>query len=230
MRLDYLIAHTIGLSRKQAKKAIVDGQITIEGISKIKSNTQIQAEHSVYFNGLQISMPHPRYYMLHKPAEYICSTQDPHHESVLTLFDYDDSLDLHIVGRLDLDSTGLLLLTNDGQWSHKITSPKKQCCKIYLVHLADPITQSAIIQLQTGIQLKGETKATLPATVDIIDSFTIQISITEGRYHQVKRMLVAVNNHVKSLHRLQVGKIKLDSELAIGQYRPLTEAEINSIR
>ena len=230
MRLDYLIAHTTGLSRKQAKKAIADGQITVEGISRVKGNTQISHQHTALFNGQRLNIPRPRYLMLHKPAGYICSTQDPQHESVLNLIDFDDRVDLHIVGRLDLDTTGLLLLTSDGQWSHRVASPQKKCAKIYQALLANPITTTAIQQLQSGVKLKGDTKQTLPAVVKTINKYTIQLAIIEGRYHQVKRMLAAVDNHVLSLHRIQVGDIQLDDRLAAGEYRPLTPAEIESIR
>lgn len=228
MRLDYLISHTTGLSRKQAKKAIAGGQVTVDGDLVIRVNTQITNENKAYLNGQELRIPGNSYFMLHKPAGYVCSTDDPRHQSVLHLIEIKDRLDLHIVGRLDLDTTGLLLLTSDGQWSHRISSPNKKCAKTYEAYLSNPITMKAIDQLTLGIMLKGEAKKTLPAIVKTINDHTIHLTLNEGRYHQVKRMLAAVDNHVLSLHRLQVGDIQLDENLVPGNYRPLTNAEINS--
>ncbi|MBL4793958.1 MAG: pseudouridine synthase [Pseudomonadales bacterium] len=194
----------------------------------MKANTQITDKHVVRFNGQTLHIPQPSYFMLHKPVNYVCSTDDPQHRSVMNLISRSDQLELHIVGRLDLDATGLLLLTSDGQWSHKVTSPQKQCAKTYQVHLDKPISKEAIDQLETGLLLKGESKITHPAQAEAVNELTINLTITEGRYHQVKRMLAAVGNHVVSLHRTRVGAITLDDTLTLGSYRSLTADEIAS--
>jgi 16S rRNA pseudouridine516 synthase len=157
----------------------------------------------------------------------VCSTADGEHQTVLDLLFTSNRESLHIVGRLDLDTTGLLLITDDGQWSHRITSPKHQHAKIYHATLTDDISDEAIKRLETGLTLKGEDKPTLPAEVERLDSKTILLTLYEGKYHQVKRMLAAVGNHVERLHREQIGKIILDDGLKAGEWRELSADEIN---
>jgi len=134
---------------------------------------------------------------------------------------------LHIAGRLDIDTTGLVLITDDGQWSHRITSPKHQHEKTYLIDLDTPITENQIRILTEGVQLKDEKKRSLPAKIEVITELQIKMTITEGKYHQVKRMMAAVGNHVVKLHRQQIGNIELDADLKPGEWRKLTEGEID---
>lgn len=134
---------------------------------------------------------------------------------------------LHSAGRLDLDTTGLVLLTDDGQWSHRITSPKHHCQKVYLVEVARPLTEDLIVTFNQGIKLNNEKALTKSAKLEILDKFHARLTINEGKYHQVKRMFAAVNNHVIALHREQIGNLKLD--VLEGEYRPLTAEEVNSI-
>ena len=134
--------------------------------------------------------------------------------------------DFHIAGRLDIDTTGLVLITNDGDWSHKITSPKKNKFKTYLVETQEPITDDALQQLRDGVQLHNEKDLTRPAIAERLGNYGLRLSISEGKYHQVKRMLAAVDNKVVELHREQIAGIKLGEDLAAGEYRPLTAAEI----
>jgi 16S rRNA pseudouridine516 synthase len=136
---------------------------------------------------------------------------------------------LHIAGRLDVDTTGLVLITSDGQWSHKITSPKKDCGKRYLVELAEPIDDSLIQVFADGVELRNEDELTKPALLDIIDSTHVRLTISEGKYHQVKRMFAAVGNRVVNLHREAVGDIELNTDLAAGEWRFLTDAEMKSV-
>jgi 16S rRNA pseudouridine516 synthase len=133
---------------------------------------------------------------------------------------------LHAAGRLDLDTTGLVLLTDDGKWSHRITSPKHHCKKVYVVTVEQPLCIELIDIFKNGIQLKNEKSLTKPAKLNIIDDFHAELTISEGRYHQVKRMFAAVNNHVVQLHRKQIGKVTVD--IPEGEYRPLTQTEIES--
>ncbi len=176
-------------------------------------------------------MIQPRYFMLHKPAGYICANRDGHHPVALDLIHEQRRDSLQIVGRLDIDTTGLVLLTDDGQWNHRITAPASQCAKSYCVELAQPITDSAAKQLCDGVQLEGEKKLTKPAQLAVIDTEgrQVRLVIQEGKYHQVKRMLAAVGNHVVSLHRESVGNVVLDAALVAGDYRALTAAEVASI-
>jgi 16S rRNA pseudouridine516 synthase len=163
--------------------------------------------------------------MLNKPADFICSTTDESHPSVLRLLDIEKPQNLHIAGRLDVDTTGLVLITDDGQWSHAITSPKKECGKRYRAELADPIDESAVKQFAEGIQLRNETVLTRPAKLEIISPHEVVVTLHEGKYHQVKRMFAALGNKVVELHREAVGHIELDDELEPGEWRYLTDEE-----
>ena len=137
---------------------------------------------------------------------------------------------MHIAGRLDIDTTGLVLITTDGQWSHKITSPKKDCGKCYLVTLTDELDASLVETFAQGVELRNEDGLTKPAVLEIIDSHHARLTITEGKYHQVKRMFAAVGNKVVGLHRESVGKIVLDDDLAPGEWRYLTDEEVASVK
>jgi 16S rRNA pseudouridine516 synthase len=164
--------------------------------------------------------------MLHKPADYVCSTDDPLHPTVLALLDMADRRDLHTAGRLDLDATGLVLVTDDGAWSHRVTSPRHPRPKVYRVELAEPLTEAAAEQLRTGVHLHGERRPTRPAQVEALSERQVQLTIEEGRYHQVKRMFAAVGNRVLTLHRERIGCVALDPGLAPGEWRPLTAEEV----
>lgn len=132
-------------------------------------------------------------------------------------------------GRLDKDTTGLLLLTSDGQWSHSVTSPRRECRKSYRVWLAEAIPDEACRALEKGVMLNGDNTMTRPAEVQVHDDKIIDLTISEGRYHQIKRMLAAVGNRVEALHRFRIGNIKLDEALAPGEFRALTPQEIRSV-
>ena len=229
MRLDFYLANSSGLSRSDAKRQISQGAVTVDGVPCRKAATHISPDQRVCWQGEPVHLPGDRYIMLNKPAGVVSSTGDPDHLTALHLLPPEERAGLHIVGRLDMDTTGLLLLTTDGQWSHRITSPRTGCPKVYRVELAEPLSHESRDQLETGVQLKDESRPTSPARIRHIDPGIIDLTITEGRYHQVKRMLAAVGNHVTRLHRLQIGGIRLDTALAPGEFRHLTEAEINSV-
>ncbi len=188
---------------------------------------------SVTLDGQSIEPPGPRYFMLHKPAGYVSATLDAAHPTALELLRGEPRyLDLQIAGRLDRDTTGLLLLTDDGDWNHRLTSPARQCEKVYRVQLRDPLSPQAIAQLETGILLRGEQRPTRPARVAITaqtDRRQVLLTILEGKYHQVKRMFAATGNLVLGLHRESIGGITLDPSLGPGEYRPLSAAEVQSI-
>lgn len=184
----------------------------------------------VRLEGQSISIVGERYVMMNKPVDTICSTIDEQYPSVLSLMDIEKVDTLHIAGRLDADTTGLVLITSDGQWSHKITSPKKDCGKRYLVELADPIDNSLVSVFANGIELRNEEGLTKPALLDIITPTQVRLTISEGKYHQVKRMFAAVGNKVVNLHREAVGSIELDADLAPGEWRYLTDDEVSSVK
>jgi 16S rRNA pseudouridine516 synthase len=228
MRLDKFIGNNTEFSRTQIHIAIKQGLIFINDNLVVKTNAQIKVGDKVVFDGNQIEERQPRYLMLHKPVGYVSANSDSEHPTVLDLIDLPFKQELQIVGRLDLDTTGLILLTDDGQWNHKITSPKHLHTKSYLVTTANAIEESAKALFAEGILLKGENKPTLSAELTILSSHQARLSICEGKYHQVKRMFAAIGNHVVSLHRERIGTISLDADLPPGKYRPLTRDEIAS--
>ena len=226
MRLDKFISNSTAFTRSQTGKLIRKGNITVNGSVIKQAAYKVLADDEVQYMGIRINKSKKRYIMLHKPKNVVCATKDGKHQTVLNLLMISNIKRLHIAGRLDIDTTGLVLITDDGQWSHRITSPKHKQAKVYRVSLSDDISDEAIKQLETGIILKGEEKKTLPAEVEVLDNKTILLTLHEGKYHQVKRMLAAVGNHVEQLHRQQIGHIILDPKLKEGAWRELTEEEI----
>lgn len=229
MRLDKFIAQATELSRNDAKKAMKARRITVNDEVAIDPARHINNTDTVLLDEQELGQAGPRYFMLHKPAGYVCATRDSEHPTVLDLLDEPRKEELQIAGRLDIDTTGLVLLTDDGQWNHKVTSPKHHCLKTYYACLADALIETAEVQLQQGVMLDGETKPTKPAVLERLYSNEVRLTISEGKYHQVKRMFAALGNRVLELHRESVGAILLDPELESGAYRPLTEAEVHSI-
>ena len=231
VRLDQFIANSSDLSRKDAKRAIGQKRVSVDGKITTSPNVKIPDTSRVTLDGKPLSLPSELYLMLHKPSGYLSATRDAEHPTVVDLLPAELArrAGLHIAGRLDLDTTGLLLLTTDGQWSHRITSPRHDCRKVYRVSLDQPLETEAQQQLEEGLMLDGEDKATLPARVNKLEDRLIELTIGEGRYHQVKRMMAAVGNHVARLHRQQVGAITLDPGLEPGQFRALTREEIESV-
>ncbi|MDX1802825.1 MAG: pseudouridine synthase [Alcanivorax sp.] len=229
MRLDYFLAHSTGLSRKEVKQRIGRGAVVVEGEPRPRANTRLTPGQGVWLEGEPVQLPGHRYLMLYKPAGVVCSTGDPDHRTVLDLLPGDQRAGLHAAGRLDLDTTGLVLLTSDGQWSHRLTAPGKRCAKRYRVDCADPVSEADLKLLRDGVQLRGEPRPTLPAGAEQLGERRLRLTLYEGRYHQVKRMLAALGNKVVGLHREQIGDIVLDASLAPGQYRPLTDHEVASI-
>jgi len=229
MRLDKFITACTEFSRSQAKKLISKGDVTVDGVFIRDPSLKLSDQSKVSLFGRRILLSGARYIMLHKPIETVCTSINDDSRSVLGLLGIDKPEALHIAGRLDIDTTGLVLITDDGAWSHRITSPKKKCGKRYRVGLADAVQEGAEVQFKQGIQLKDEAKLTRPAELEIISSNEVLLTIHEGKYHQVKRMFAALSNRVVSLHREKVGSIQLDETLEEGEWRYLTEAEINSV-
>jgi len=229
MRLDQHIANSSELSRKDARRVIMGGRVSVNGVRCKSARAHVGERDEIMLDDRLLTLPGDLYLMMNKPVGVISATTDSSQPTALDLLPADLSRHVHIAGRLDKDTTGLLLLTSDGQWSHLVTSPRRDCPKTYRVQLAEPLAPEARGQLEHGILLKDASKPTLPAKVTMRSQKEIDLTISEGRYHQVKRMLAAVGNHVEGLHRLQIGAIALDPALAPGQYRRLTEEEINSV-
>jgi len=229
MRLDKFICDCTGLTRTQAGKSIRQGLVSINGKLVKQAARQVSVTDQVTLDDEPLQLIGPRYIMLHKPAGYVCANDDPEHPIVFTLLDEPLVERLHTVGRLDLDTTGLLLLTDDGQWSHRLTSPKHHVAKTYRVWTADPIPADAIAQFAAGVMLRGEKEPTKPAELELVSDNEALLTIHEGRYHQVKRMFAAIGNKVERLHRERIGALQLPADLAEGEYRSLSERELQTL-
>lgn len=231
-RLDFLIARLTGLTRKQAKQCIRAGRVRVEGMDdrQLGGQTRIGIEDAVYLDDELLERESgERYFMLNKPAGVVSATRDDYDPTVLDLLDPEDRRGLHPVGRLDKDTTGLLLLTTDGEWSHRITSPRHACPKVYRVDVAEPLEDETLERLETGIVLRGDNKASYAQHIERVSPTRILMTLNQGRYHQIKRMIGAVGNRVTGLHRERIGGLELDDTLSEGGYRPLTLDEINSV-
>ena len=229
MRLDKFIAEQTGLTRSQAVKALKSGVVSVNEEIEKSGARKVSAEDTIRYEGELLEwLEGGQYFMLYKPQGYVCSHDDGEYPTVFQFFDYPLMNKLHTAGRLDVDTTGLVLLTDDGQWSHRITSPKHHCEKTYLVTLADPVEAFYAQQLAEGILLRGEKEPCFPAKMEILDDYNVNLTISEGRYHQVKRMFAALGNKVEALHRWRIGDIVLDESLEEGEYRALSDKEIGS--
>jgi 16S rRNA pseudouridine516 synthase len=228
MRLDKFICRSTELSRNEARQFIHSGAITVNAEVVLAEAFQVHENNDVMLDGQQLSARDSRYLMLHKPAGTVCSNIDEAYPSVFNLVDigYVDSL--HVVGRLDANTSGLVLMTDDGRWSFEIIRPDRKCEKVYRVGLRDPVSNDAAMKFSMGIQLQGEDQLTLPAKLEILSQREVLLTITEGKYHQVKRMFAAIGNRVLSLHREKIGDVYLDLELS--QWRYLTVDEVGSFK
>ncbi len=226
MRLDRFLSEATGMSRKEATKVLLRDKITVNGVIQKKRAFQVPAGAEVIWNEIRLELSGLTYLMMHKPLDCVCANDDAIHSTVFSYLDVPNPDKLHTVGRLDLDTSGLLLITDDGKWSHRITSPKQQCPKIYHAWLAEPLGATDISAFAEGLQLHGEATLTAPAVLEIINEREALVHVHEGRYHQVRRMFAAVGNKVEKLHREQVGALKLDADLAPGESRALTAAEV----
>ncbi|WHQ76603.1 16S rRNA pseudouridine(516) synthase RsuA [Pantoea sp. Lij88] len=230
MRLDKFISQQLEISRAIAHREIRGQRVTVNGEIVRDTAFKLLPDHEVVYDGNVLQMQTgPRYFMLNKPQGYVCSTDDPDHPTIIYFIEEPMSFKLHAAGRLDIDTTGLVLLTDDGQWSHRITSPRHHCEKTYRVTLESPISDDTAAQFTAGVQLHNEKSLTKPAQLEVITPTDVRLTLSEGRYHQVKRMFAAVGNRVIELHRERIGDIVLDDDLEPGEYRALTEEEIASI-
>ncbi len=227
-RLDKVLVH-LGLgTRKEVKKLIRQGRIQVDG--KVVSDVGmhlIPEQQKLAVDGEELYYQRWLYIMLHKPAGVVSATQDLRHQTVIDLLPPMWRKNVRPVGRLDIDTEGLLLLTNDGQLSHRLRSPKYGVEKEYYVRIQGTLTEDHVKQFAKGIQLTDF--KTLPARLKILSSGTESealITIVEGKFHQVKRMVAAIGGRVTYLKRLRMGPLRLDKNLEPGEYRQLSEEEI----
>lgn len=225
MRIDRLISNLPCYNRQAARHLLSSGRVRVNGVLTNDVRLDVRVFDSVQIDGevIQTGLP-ARYLMLHKPTGYVSATEHPQHPTVLDLIG-EPGGGLHLAGRLDLNTTGLLLLTNDGQWSRRLTSPHRHHSKVYLVKTEDPIDPQCIDAFARGLYFAYEGITTLPAELDILEPRLGRLTLQEGRYHQVKRMFGHFRNRVTGLHREAIGPLTV-SELAPGEFRSLTAAEI----
>ena len=227
MKLSRFLYHHTSHGKNDVRRILAAGRVTVDGKVERDSQSDIGDFTQVTLDDLVLRDTSAVYLMLNKPAGYLSATVDDEHRTVMELIDTPETL--HIAGRLDRASTGLLILTNDGKWSRRLTEPKEGVPKVYEVTTAEPITAETVMRFQQGIYFAYEDLTTQPAELQILSAQRAQITIYEGRYHQVKRMFHAVGNRITSLHRLSMGAIQLDPQLTAGQYRNLTQQEIESV-
>lgn len=226
LRLDRFVSQELGLTRAQAKRLVGQGQAAVDGQVVRDPALGITPQHTVSVDGATLEWPRHHYLMLNKPPGVVCSTSDPLHTLVHQLVDMPWAQHLHAAGRLDADSTGLVLLTTDGAWSHALTSPRHHCDKHYRVGLSRPLDPALVARFAAGIVLNDSPVPTLPATLVPLGPHAAHVVLREGRYHQVRRMFAACGNHVETLHRERIGTLALDPALAPGQWRELSSAEV----
>lgn len=237
MRLDKLLSHSGFGTRKEVKNLLKKKGVTVNGEVQKESKFQIDLEKDrVEVFGEEVSYQEFIYFMLHKPQGVISATTDNLHETVIDLLQPHDQLQEPFpVGRLDIDTEGLLLLTNDGALAHELLSPKKHVNKVYEAEIKGIVTKEDVIAFEKGISL-DDGYVCKPAVLDIIENNEnegtswIRVTIQEGKFHQVKRMFEAVEKEVIYLKRLSMGPLLLDEDLPLGKYRPLTPEEIEQLK
>ena len=230
MRLDkYLVEMNKG-SRTQIKDAAKKGRIQVNGVPEKKTERKIDPEtDEVTFDGQAVSYRAMEYIMLYKPQGVISATEDKRHRTVIDLLSGENRSDLFPVGRLDIDTEGLLLLTNDGDLTHRLLAPGKHVDKVYFARIEGKLPETAVEQMAAGLTLTDGTPV-MPGKLEILKQWEkgaeILLTIHEGKFHQVKRMFESLGCQVVFLKRLSMGSLKLDPELKPGEYRPLTEEEL----
>lgn len=224
-RLDkFLCDKKIG-TRSQVKDLIAKGYVTVNGEVVKRADVKVSDTDEICCQGEILSFEEFGYFMLNKPAGIISATEDASQQTVLDFFKDEPYKNLYPVGRLDKDTEGLLLITNDGPLGHQLLSPKKHVPKTYYARLLHGLDRTDIEALERGVDI-GEKNLTLPAKVEVLEETAVHITITEGKFHQVKRMFEAVDNKVIYLKRISMGNLRLDEKLKLGEYRALTEEEL----
>lgn len=229
-RLDRFLSRTLGINRREVKPLLAQGRILVDGRSVSATDQLIDEFSHVSLDDRVLQAKLPVYLMLHKPVGILSATTDPQHTTVIDLLQRADRNDLHIVGRLDRGSSGLLLLTNDGRWSRALMAPEHDVPKVYLVTVQHPLTPDYVKAFAEGMYFGYEGITTRPARLEILEERLARVTLVEGRYHQIKRMFGRFRNPVLTLHRTAIGSLPLDPQLAPGQSRELTAVELIGLR
>lgn len=236
MRIDKLLAELNYGTRTEVKKDLKAGIVRVNDVVVKKGDFQVNPEvDTITYQGAPVVYCAFEYFMLHKPAGYVSATKDNVYPTVMELIQDAVRDDLAPVGRLDVDTEGLLLITNDGQLAHRLLSPKMHVDKTYYAEIDGVVSEADVTAFYEGLDI-GEEKPTLPAKLEILEVDTesgtskIHVTLHEGKFHQVKRMFQAVNKTVTYLKRISMGPLTLDNSLALGECRPLTEEELQALK
>ena len=226
MRLDRLLSSAGGLSRSQAAKAVRSGRVSVNGVTALRPEQKVREDaDAVLLDGAEIHYAAWHYYLLDKPVGVITASEDRKQETVLDLLPSQlRRQGVFPVGRLDKDTSGLLLITDDGDFAHRVLSPKSGVWKVYEAEVEGSLTQEHVQQFARGLTLRDGTVC-LPAGLELLSPRLCRVTVREGRYHQVRRMLAAVGAPVLTLRRLSVGGLKLDADSVPGSWRALSGEE-----
>jgi len=228
-RLDRFIAEQCCLRRKEVRLLLAQKKVKVDGTVVENMAMIINKFSRIVVDDKVIQANKPYYVMLHKPVGVVSATKDDKHQTVIDLIDKAYKEELHIVGRLDLNTSGLVLLTNDSRWSERLMSPENKVAKTYLVTLANPIDDSYVAAFAKGMYFEFEDITTLPAMLTVMSSHQAEVTLFEGKYHQIKRMFGRFRNPVVALHRLSIGNLTLTDDLSTGESRLLTDEEVQNI-
>lgn len=214
------------MGRNRARARILSGQVRVDGIETRRFDHEVDRFTRVELDEIVIQSPERLLHvMLHKPIGVVSATSDAEHTTVIDLIDDPDRDSLHLVGRLDRNTSGLVLLTNDGRWSKVLMDPARKVSKVYRVTTRDPIPTEAVAAFAEGFYFHTEDLVTKPAKLEIIGECEARLTLHEGRYHQIKRMFHRIGNRVTGLHREQIGTLCLPEDLAPGDWRILSKEE-----
>lgn len=225
-RLDRFLAKQLQVPRKQVRLILLANRLKVDGELVRDMDYQLDEFNQVELDGRLLRGDRPRYIMVNKPVGVVSATMDDIHPTILDLLPEEERAGLHIVGRLDLNTSGLVLLTNDSRWSRELMTPDRHVPKEYRVTLENPLSEEYIPAFRDGMYFGYEDVTTLPATLELLTSHIAKVVLVEGKYHQIKRMFGRFRNPVVGLHRSRVGNLTLDASLQPGQWRCLTDDEV----
>ncbi|WP_281557723.1 16S rRNA pseudouridine(516) synthase [Thalassomonas sp. RHCl1] len=231
-RLDRFISKQCQVSRRDVRLMLAQKRIMVDGAIANNIDQIIDKFSHISLDNKVLQANEASYVMLHKPVGVVSATKDEQHKTVLDIVNLPESVDkasLHLVGRLDLNTSGLVLLTNDSRWSERLTSPEKKVEKLYRVTLQNKLNEDYIEAFNQGMYFGYEKITTKPAKLEIISDHVAMVSLVEGRYHQIKRMFGRFRNPVVALHRVAIGSLILTEQLKVGESRLLTAQEVAGI-
>ncbi|MAX85688.1 MULTISPECIES: pseudouridine synthase [Thalassolituus] len=226
-RLDRFLSVTTGTPKRSVRSLLAQNRVTVDGRVATDINQPVDHFSRITLDGKELQNRTRRYVLLHKPVGVVSATIDDIHPTVIDVlrdagFPEAELCDMHIAGRLDLNSSGLLLLTNDSDWSEALMAPDRKVAKVYEVTLENPISDECVKAFKEGIYFSFEGITTKPATLERLTPYTGTVTLTEGKYHQIKRMFGHFRNPVLRLHRVAIGDIRLDASLKCGEYRAIS--------